>query len=120
MFSHGPQKVVTVYFWVPTGQLKNRRQRRITGTANTTWDRQNCILVAWGFETQQRLMWTKIVAWLSSRGSPGAGVFAVVQWHQFFLPFVWWLPRLKGSKPQKGVQFFFSRVTEQLVEKEDG
>jgi hypothetical protein len=21
---------------------------------------RNCILVAWGFETQQRLMWTKI------------------------------------------------------------
>merc|ERR1719440_2550138 len=23
--------------------------------------RENCILVAWGFETQQRLMWTKVL-----------------------------------------------------------
>ncbi|CAJ1420054.1 unnamed protein product [Effrenium voratum] len=32
----------------------------ILGTRRAKTARQNCILVAWGFETQQRLMWTKI------------------------------------------------------------
>eukprot|EP00931_Biecheleriopsis_adriatica_P035637 TRINITY_DN20529_c0_g1_i1.p1 TRINITY_DN20529_c0_g1~~TRINITY_DN20529_c0_g1_i1.p1 ORF type:complete len:1001 (-),score=225.18 TRINITY_DN20529_c0_g1_i1:66-2657(-) len=32
----------------------------ILGTRRAITARQNCILVAWGFETQQRLMWTKI------------------------------------------------------------
>ena len=33
---------------------------RILGTRRAKTARQNCILVAWGFETQMRLMWTKI------------------------------------------------------------
>jgi len=32
----------------------------ILGTRRAKTARQNCILVAWGFETQMRLMWTKI------------------------------------------------------------
>lgn len=33
---------------------------RILGTRRAKTARQNCILVAWGFETQMRLMWTKV------------------------------------------------------------
>jgi len=32
----------------------------ILGTRDFATPRQNCILVAWGYETQQRLMWTKV------------------------------------------------------------
>jgi uncharacterized protein YfcZ (UPF0381/DUF406 family) len=32
----------------------------ILGTRNFGTPRENCILVAWGYETQQRLMWTKV------------------------------------------------------------
>jgi hypothetical protein len=32
----------------------------ILGTRRAITARQNCILVAWGFETQHRLMWTKV------------------------------------------------------------
>mmetsp|Transcript_71950 Transcript_71950/g.142755 ORF Transcript_71950/g.142755 Transcript_71950/m.142755 type:complete len:956 (+) Transcript_71950:103-2970(+) len=33
----------------------------ILGTRNFGTPRNNCILVAWGYETQQRLMWTKVL-----------------------------------------------------------
>merc|ERR1719382_679866 len=32
----------------------------ILGTRRFGTPRANCILVAWGYETQQRLMWTKV------------------------------------------------------------
>merc|ERR1719162_2598632 len=32
----------------------------ILGTRRFGTPRENCILVAWGYETQQRLMWTKV------------------------------------------------------------
>merc|ERR1719163_2082126 len=32
----------------------------ILGTRKFGTPRENCILVAWGYETQQRLMWTKV------------------------------------------------------------
>merc|ERR1712072_955378 len=32
----------------------------LLGTRKFGTPRHNCILVAWGFETQQRLMWTKV------------------------------------------------------------
>merc|ERR1719506_2167063 len=33
----------------------------ILGTRSFGTPRDNCILVAWGYETQQRLMWTKVL-----------------------------------------------------------
>merc|ERR1719310_2426872 len=33
----------------------------ILGTRKFGSPRNNCILVAWGYETQQRLMWTKVL-----------------------------------------------------------
>merc|ERR1719287_199704 len=33
----------------------------IIGTRKFGTPRHNCILVAWGYETQQRLMWTKVL-----------------------------------------------------------
>merc|ERR1719174_1678398 len=33
----------------------------VLGTRSFGTPRNNCILVAWGYETQQRLMWTKVL-----------------------------------------------------------
>merc|ERR1719478_335099 len=33
----------------------------VLGTRKFGTPRENCILVAWGYETQQRLMWTKVL-----------------------------------------------------------
>merc|ERR1719436_1712719 len=33
----------------------------LLGTRRFGTPRENCILVAWGYETQQRLMWTKVL-----------------------------------------------------------
>merc|ERR1719375_863880 len=32
----------------------------VLGTRDFGTPRENCILIAWGYETQQRLMWTKV------------------------------------------------------------
>ena len=48
-----------------------------------------------------------------SQASGSFGFCSVVQWHQLFFPFCWWLPYQKWSSP-KSVPVFFSRVTGQL------
>jgi len=45
--------------WVALACLHN--ELFILGTRKFGTPRHNCILVAWGYETQQRLMWTKVL-----------------------------------------------------------
>merc|ERR1719197_2036200 len=45
--------------WVALACVHN--ELFILGTRKFGTPRHNCILVAWGYETQQRLMWTKVL-----------------------------------------------------------
>merc|ERR1719326_1256490 len=51
--------ICVVMVWVCIACVHN--ELFILGTRKFGTPRHNCILVAWGYETQQRLMWTKVL-----------------------------------------------------------
>lgn len=57
----------------------------VLGTRAFGTPRMNCILVAWGYETQQRLMWTKVLfLWIVYLGSfAGCIVYGIFQLRSF-------------------------------------
>merc|ERR1719163_1551481 len=52
--------VIVASIWVAFAVLVDSNLFTL-GTRKFGTPRNNCILVAWGYETQQRLMWTKIL-----------------------------------------------------------
>merc|ERR1719401_2218797 len=85
----------------------------LLGTRRFGTPRENCILVAWGYETQQALMWTKVAfLWIVYIGSfLMCMVYGVFQLREFqeadyqhktmkdFVAVAVGLPAISGEKP---------------------
>jgi len=83
----------------------------ILGTRKFGTPRMNCILVAWGYETQQRLMWTKVLfLWIvyifSFLGAIAYGIYQLREFQEFdyahktmkdYVVMVTGLPEFKGT-----------------------
>merc|ERR1740129_1532625 len=81
------------------------------GTRAFGTPRMNCILVAWGYETQQRLMWTKVLfLWIvyifSFLGAIAYGIYQLREFQEFdyahktmkdYVVMVTGLPEFKGT-----------------------
>jgi len=121
--------VFIALIWICLAQFVDNRLW-LLGTRRFGTPRENCILVAWGYEVQNELMWTKVLfLWIAYLGSFALWfTYAVMQLRAFqnvdyqnktmkdFVAMVIGLPSVSGEKPvEEDIKAKIQAITEQEV-----